>query len=190
MRRVWSGTICGLMVLALLALRDPSALAQIVKDPSTVWLVRHAEKAEPKNQKEEKEDNPGLTKKGLERAEDLATHLSGESIKAIVTSHKQRTVATARPLAKNITVTAQEIVFEKKERKEHIKGVVDAVLAAQGNVLVVGHSDTLQGIITGVGGAKMPKIEPVCSYDRLFKIDMKGTEPKFSESTYGKKSKC
>ena len=69
--------------------------------PITVYLVRHAERADEPRQ------DPPLTDKGTARAQELGRTLSNANIKAIITSQFARTKLTAEPLAKqaNVAVT-------------------------------------------------------------------------------------
>src|SRR5262245_26997542 len=77
-----------LLVAALAAISISVANAQ----PSTVILVRHAERAaEPKA-------DQILTPAGDQRALDLAAVLSNASVASIITTHLQRTQLTAKPL--------------------------------------------------------------------------------------------
>src|SRR5215210_5157837 len=77
-----------LILVALSALIFSTAAAQ----PSTVILVRHAERAaEPKA-------DPLLTPEGQQRALDLAAALSGANVSSIITTHLQRTQLTGKPL--------------------------------------------------------------------------------------------
>lgn len=70
--------------------------------PITVYLVRHAERADEPRQ------DPPLTEKGTARAQELARILGNANIKAIITSQFSRTKLTAEPLAKqaNVVVTS------------------------------------------------------------------------------------
>src|SRR5689334_10443335 len=83
------------VVLAALATSASAAFAQ----PSTIILVRHAEKAAtPAN-------DPGLTPAGEQRARDLMVALADAHVSAIITTQLQRTQLTAKPLADSLRVT-------------------------------------------------------------------------------------
>lgn len=81
-------------LLALIALLPLSqlAVAQQANEPvTTVFLIRHAERADEPRQ------DPPLTEKGVARSEALARLLSTAGVKAIYTSHFARTKLTAEP---------------------------------------------------------------------------------------------
>jgi broad specificity phosphatase PhoE len=119
----------------------------------TVILVRHAElqgtaMAEPREMP--------LSDEGKARAQRLADLLAGAGIAAIYVTDFQRTNQTAQPLSYKIdrpltTVRkgdSRELVA--RMRKEH----------AGQTVLVVGHTDTLPGLIKALGYPAEMKIEP------------------------------
>lgn len=112
------------------------AFAQNAK---TVILVRHAEKVSEAR-------DALLSDTGKARAECLAGVLADAGIKNILTSDVKRTQQTAQPLADRLheqinTIPAADIAQ-----------FVSRIRAAQGNTLVVGHSDTLPAIIQQLTG--------------------------------------
>src|ERR1700754_3753574 len=82
-----------LLLLVLLGLLVSSAAAQ-----STIFIVRHAEKAESDGKA------PDLSETGRKRAESLAGILKDVGITAIYATEFNRTQETAAPLAKIIGV--------------------------------------------------------------------------------------
>jgi broad specificity phosphatase PhoE len=100
---------------------------------STIFLVRHAEKAGG--------DDPDLTEAGRARAESLATVLKDAGITAIYTSEVKRTQQTAAPLAKALRV--EPTIVAIKDRA----ALVAKLQGSSGNALVVGHSNTIPEII-------------------------------------------
>jgi phosphohistidine phosphatase SixA len=174
MRRLCAGIACALIVLALLELRQSPATAQNSKPDasSTVYLVRHAEKADDGT------SNPPLRAEGVARATTLAAMLADKGIVSIVTSTFKRTVQTAEPLAKKLGKHA------KVTKDSSVDGVVSKVRAAKGNVLVVHHSDTVPDIIAKLGG---PQIPIICDsvYDRLFLLQLSAKQAQFREMQYG-----
>ena len=105
---------------------------------STIFLVRHAEKKTGG-------DDPDLTKAGRARAESLATMLKDADITAIYTSEVKRTQQTAAPLAKALHVKPEVIPANDRD------GLVTKLRGSSGNVLVVGHSNTIPEIIKALG---------------------------------------
>ena len=161
-------------VLLLPFLFASAALAQ----PSTVILVRHAERAaEPKA-------DPLLTADGQQRALDLAAALAGANVSAIITTHLQRTQLTAKPLGDAI---AQAPIVVRAGGQGHPDSVAAAVmrLPAGAVVLVVGHSNTIPAIIAALGGPRMPDL---CDgqYSNLYIMELKaGSAARLIKAKYG-----
>lgn len=105
-----------------------------------VLLVRHAERAPSPMS-----DDPPLTDAGRARAERLATLLAAADVRAVFTTRFRRTQETAQPLADRLRLAP--IVASDPEQ-------LLAELRTRGNetVLVVGHSDTVPGVIAAFGG--------------------------------------
>ena len=149
------------LLLIAVVLLAQLAFAQPQSEPvTTVFLVRHAERAEEPRQ------DPPLTEKGTARSQDLARLLSSAGIKAIFTSQYARTKLTAEPLAKQlgITATAQTLKLNtsnpRQIAEESTKETVDKIMSnAGGSVLVVGHSNSIPDVIKMLGGDVTPTID-------------------------------
>jgi phosphohistidine phosphatase SixA len=161
-----------LLLLPLLALLLVSqlAFAQTAEPVTTVFLIRHAERAEEPRQ------DPLLTEKGTARSQELARLLSTAGIKAIFTSQFARTKLTVEPLAKQlgITPTAQTLKSNpsnpRQIAEESTKETVDKIMAhAGGSVLVVGHSNSIPDVIKMLGGDVTPTIDEK-KFDDLFVV--------------------
>ena len=154
------------LVAAVLLCLAPTAGAQ----PTTVVLVRHAEKAAAPG------PDPELSEAGLARAAALAYALSDAGVSAIITTQFKRTRATAAQVAEKLGLTPVT-VGAGAELAAHAQATATAVLArpAGGLVLVVGHSNTIPAIIRALGGPEFPEL---CEseYDNLFvlRIDSAG----------------
>lgn len=109
------------------------------QNAKTVFLVRHAEKVSEAR-------DALLSDAGKARAECLAGVLSDAGIQTIITSDVKRTQQTAQPLADRLHEQLHPIPAAD------ISQFVSDVRAAQGNTLVVGHSDTLPNIIQQLTG--------------------------------------
>jgi broad specificity phosphatase PhoE len=163
-----------LLVLAPLAF----AASAVVAQPSTVILVRHAERAaEPRA-------DPLLTPAGDQRAIDLAAALASANVNAIITTHLQRTQLTAKPLGDAI---GQTPIVVRAGGPAHADSVAAAVMRrpAGETVLVVGHSNTVPAIIAALGGPKMPDL---CEnqYANLYVMELKaGSAPRLIKAKYG-----
>jgi len=138
------------LLLAQLAQADASA-RPMSAEPTTIILVRHAEKAEGD------EKDPGLSTAGQARAEALAEAFADDKLRAIIVSDTKRARDTAEPTAK--AKGLQPIVVSTAGGGEaHVKGVVTAIRKSQpgGTILVIGHSNTLAPIIEALGGPHLP----------------------------------
>lgn len=143
--------------------------ARVAAAPTTVILVRHAEK-------QDVTDDPPLSAAGQERARELARILAGTKLTRIYTTPFRRTNDTAAPVAKEHDLQPLEFKAGKtyapdlaaKIRNEH----------AGETLLVVGHSNTTQHLIQALGAADAPPI-PDSQYDDLFIVTL-GTDGKAS----------
>ncbi len=155
------------LVAAVLFCLAPTARAQ----PSTVVLVRHAEKAAAPG------PDPELSEAGLERAAALAYALSDAGVSSIITTQFKRTRATAAHLAKKLGLTPIT-VGAGGGLAAHAQATASAVRARPAGevVLVVGHSNTIPAIITALGG---PEFAELCEseYDKLFVLQIDSTAP-------------
>ena len=163
-----------LLIIVPMLVAASAALAQ----PSTVILVRHAERAaEPRA-------DPLLTAEGQQRALDLAAALSGANVSSIITTHLQRTQLTAKPLGDAI---GQTPIVVRAGGPGHADSVAAAVMRRPAGdvVLVVGHSNTVPAIIAALGGPKMPDL---CDgqYSNLYVMELKaGAAPRLIKAKYG-----
>jgi broad specificity phosphatase PhoE len=101
---------------------------------STVFMIRHAERADAGGTMA---DDPDLSEAGRARAESLAAWLKDAKITAIFTSEYQRTRQTAAPLAKTLGIDIIQVP------STDTAGLAKRVRSHTGNVLVVGHSNTI-----------------------------------------------
>lgn len=130
-------------------------LAAAQQNVRTVFLVRHAEKTSAQG------DAP-LSPEGQKRAECLAGTLKDAGIKQIYVTDTMRTQQTAAPLAKTLKITPK--ILPAKDSNALIK---DLIYTGGGNILVVGHSDTIPFVIARMQGGTIPPIGEN-EYDRMF----------------------
>ena len=123
---------------------------------STVFIVRHAEKANDSKDAE-------LSETGRARAETLANMLRDSKISAIYTTEFKRTQQTAAPLAKALGLTVTTLPAENQA------ALVAKLRASTGNSLVVGHGNTIPDIIKALGITEPVNI-PDGDYDNLFVV--------------------
>jgi broad specificity phosphatase PhoE len=141
-------------------------LAAPVAAQQTIFLVRHAERADGGSGAPTAVNDPDLSEAGHMRAASLATVLKDARI---ATTEYKRTQQTAAPLAKALGVTPTVVVGKDSA------GVAARIKAATGNVLVVAHSNTLPEIVKELG-ATAPAIADA-DYDNLFVLSTAKDSP-------------
>lgn len=152
----------------------------VVAQPSTVILVRHAEKASLTD------PDPLLTDLGMRRAKDLAAALADAHVTTVITSQYQRTRLTGAPLVE-ATKPTLIVVANSGNTAAHIGDVAAAVRARPLGevVLVIGHSSTIPAIIGALGG---PRLAKLCEsqYSMLFILEMnRSNTPRLIRANYG-----
>ena len=149
---------------------SPPPLVPSDRGETTVYLVRHAEKAT------DNPSDPELSARGYARADSLATQLREAGINVILTSHFKRTILTAAPLAR-LRRVMPEVVSARGTTPAHIDSVVAAVRRNPGStILVVGHSNTIGRIAEALGG---DKVGDLCDneYSNLIVLAMPRAKP-------------
>jgi phosphohistidine phosphatase SixA len=104
----------------------------------THYVMRHLQKAEG--------PDPALSAEGRANAERLAGWFGAAAPAAIYVSTTRRARETAAPLAARLGLTPKEY------NPADTPALVARVLAEPGNVLVVGHSNTVPEIVERLGG--------------------------------------
>jgi broad specificity phosphatase PhoE len=152
---------------------------------NTFYIVRHAEKAtgvDPQTMKSL--TDPPLTIEGEERALKLKEMLSGKNIRHFYSTNTLRTISTAKPLKELFLNTAIRIYSSKPDSMnafiQQLKNI------RKGNVLVVGHSNTVDDIANKLSGKTVvPGDLKDNEYDNLFIIKRKGKGFVFKAEKYG-----
>lgn len=121
----------------------------------TVFVIRHMEKAPG--------DDPVLSAVGEANARRLAEVLRDKDIAAIFVTATKRSRLTAEPLA--ALTGARLETYDPKDNG----ALVARVAAIPGSVLVVGHSNTVPGLVAAFGGAAPAPMDE-SDYGRLFAI--------------------
>jgi broad specificity phosphatase PhoE len=116
--------------------------ASATAQPPVIFLVRHAERAAISGHVP---SDTGLSAAGRKRAEALARVLKDAQITAVYTTEFKRTRETAAPIAQSLGIQPEVIPGD-----DH-RGLIAKLKASSGNVLVVGHSNTLPQIISALG---------------------------------------
>ena len=147
------------MTLACVAMLALATLAVAQQSSHMVFLVRHAEATSTAQ-------DAALTPAGEKRAECLAKTLADADIKQIYTSDFKRTQQTAAPLATRLGVKATIVPTSNSDAL-----VRDILQAADGNVLVVWHSDRLPGLIQSLQAGTVKAIAGN-EFDRLVVVNI------------------
>ena len=131
----------------------------------TVFVVRHAEKVADGSR------DPDLSEAGNERARRLASMLGDEEFRAAFVTDTKRSEQTALPLA-----DAEGIATSLYKPMDYgaLAEAVD-MLEQDGSVLVVGHSNTVSGIVEALGGEAVGELSED-EYDNLFIVVREGGE--------------
>ena len=152
-------------LLALLVLLSLTASAA---PPTTVILVRHAEKASA-------ESDPPLTPAGETRAQNLATMLAKSGVTTIYTTPFTRTRNTAAPLAAALSLTPIEVMPGPTYAADMAAKL--RALPAGSTALVVGHSNTTPNVMKALGIANAPSIDDATEFNNMFIVTL-AEEPK------------
>ncbi|GGK57160.1 histidine phosphatase family protein [Rufibacter glacialis] len=149
---------------------------------TTVYLVRHAEKAPSSGAMT---DDPALSEAGKKRAQVLRETLAAAPVSAIFATKYKRTQETVQPLAtlKNVPVQLYEAqdyaAFAQKIKAEQ----------AGKTVVVAGHSNTVLPLMEALGGKKPLAEIADHQYDYLFTVTLReGQEPVVKVQQYGEPS--
>jgi broad specificity phosphatase PhoE len=150
------------LVVLLLAAVPAAAL-------DTIYVVRHAEKAEGWLKQSEADSFWPLSPAGERRAQALATRLGDAGVGAIYTSATTRAIATAVPLvnAKEIPLTIDDASIHREDMRQFFDRLRQQHASARA-VLVVGHSNTVPQLLATLGAT------PEC-HQRLGIVESEGT---------------
>jgi broad specificity phosphatase PhoE len=136
------------------------------------YIVRHAEKeAAGPNMSS---DVP-LSAEGKERAQKLLTLMAGKKLAVIYSTSTIRTRSTAQPTADHFQLPVT--VYGPRPDSAFIT----ALKKQKANVLVVGHSNTVDDIVNGLMGENKLGDLPDSEYNRLFIIKTNGKKTSFTE---------
>lgn len=148
-----------LAALLLIALAACATSAREAAAPSW-YVMRHLQKAEG--------PDPALSEEGARNAERLSTWFARDRPAAIYVSTTRRARETAAPLAARLRLTMKE--YDPRDTP----GLAARVRAETGNVLIVGHSNTVPEIVEQLGGAR-PADMAETEFGDIFKVGRDGT---------------
>ncbi len=165
-----------------------SATDNTTDTPTTIYMVRHAEKVNVDN------PDPSLSAAGFARAEALQAALIDASVDAIIVSSFQRTQLTAKPLAEHLGLQMISIPIDlpidNPSVEKYIQGVVEEINNnwSGKEVLVVSHNPLVQLIGKALNTPELPAIDEATGFDHFFAIT-KSNDPseqaKLSHTRYG-----
>ncbi len=133
---------------------------------TTVIFVRHAEK------ELEPPDDPDLSEAGRRRVAELTRQLVDADVvagvDAIYSTPYKRTLQTAQPLADALDLPVQRYDPDDNE------AVLETILATHKGriILVVGHSDTVPGLIADLGASKNVPAIADTEYDNIYIVSI------------------
>jgi broad specificity phosphatase PhoE len=144
-----------------------------------VYIVRHAEKITTSDSIGKMTANdPPLSEAGKVRALVLKNELADKHIGHIYSTNTIRTRSTAEPLSEAIKINI--------ELYNSIDSLISAIKSAKGNVLVVGHSNTVDDIVNKLcGQVKIASDLKDGEYDNLFVVKIRGKKIIFDQRKYG-----
>ena len=140
--------------------------------PKTIYIVRHAEKQLSGN-------DPELLLVGQIRAKKLAQILQNEDIKHVLSTDYKRTRLTALPTAEQAGLNIQSY-----DPSNH-DALVEQLKSLEGNILVVGHSNTVSQLANYfVGeGEKYADLEDV-EYDFIYVVTLEKNRAAVERKVY------
>ncbi len=147
------------LVLLFVALAATASQVIAQAEPTVVYLVRHAEKADGGA-------DPALTERGIARAAVLADLLSDSGITHIYSSDFIRTRDTTEPLAGRLGL--ETLIYDARD----LVGMASRLRNTPGRHLVSGHSNTTPRLVELLGGDPHTPIDEASEYDRLYIVTL------------------
>jgi len=139
------------------------------------YIVRHAEKAIV-DSSVRSSDVP-LSEQGIKRAEELKDQLRDKDIKFIYSTNTVRTKATAQPLSDAIGIPIK--IYDGGDNN-----FIQSLRNADGNVVIVGHSNTVDDLVNGLTGKPLLKDLKDDQFGDLFIVHKRGDNFRLEVSHY------
>lgn len=149
---------CACVVFAVPA-RASAQPAEADPVVTTVFIVRHAQKADPNDNSP---DSP-LSAQGTQAADRLAAALRSAQLKAVFATPTTRARDTARPAA---TFFGVDVTDYQPNAPEELAARIHAQWAGR-SALIVGHSNTVPALVRALGGVAEGELNSD-EYDNLF----------------------
>lgn len=152
---------------------------------NTIYIVRHAEKEPvPAGASQMMASDPPLSEAGKVRSYALREKLSHENVRYIFSTNTIRTLSTAQPLNEMLGSTHIELYSSKKDSMDLFISKLKSI--RKGNILVVGHSNTIDDIANKLcGKTVVPGDLDEKEYSNLFVVKRKGSKYYFLRKSYG-----
>lgn len=133
--------------------------------PTTVYLVRHAEKAAAPA------DDPPLTTEGAARAAALADELADAEIRAVYSSQYRRARDTVGPLAERLGLEVTELPITGPDVAATLRAQARRIATENSGAaaLVAGHSNTVPVMVAELTGEPMAELDE-SAYGDLFVV--------------------
>lgn len=129
-----------LIIILLLTIGTTACKTKEHTEYRQIYLVRHAEKMKD-------HDNPSLSPAGDARAKSLSQVLATEQVDAIHSTAYKRTIETALPTADRLGLAIQS--YDPRQLEQFAQTIRTA---SDGNLLVVGHSNTTPALVNHLLG--------------------------------------
>jgi broad specificity phosphatase PhoE len=146
---------------------------------TSYYIVRHAEKDAGTTMTTtviQTSDVP-LSEKGMKMAQVLSKQLERKRIKQIYSTNTIRTKSTAEPLSKLIGIPIQ--IYNNVD-----SSFVQRLKSQKGNVLVVGHSNTVDDLVNALTNKKLLNDLPDAQYGDIFIVHKKGNSRNYEIKRY------
>jgi broad specificity phosphatase PhoE len=146
---------------------------------TTYYVVRHAEKEATNTMTS---DVP-LSAAGEQRAVALKYELKNDNIKYIFSTNYKRTLTTVEPLRQQNGLQIQ--LYDTKDTLDRFINRLRGI--DNGNVLIVGHSNTVDDIVNKLTGrTEIPGDLPDSAFGDLFVIKKSGNNYTFHKEHFGR----
>ncbi len=150
---------------------------------TTYYIVRHAEKEVPATSPTmSTTGDVQLSAEGKVRAIELRETLKDKKIRTIFSTNTIRTISTAKPLSdlRGINIELYN------HRDTLVQFIARLNKIKKGNVLIVGHSNTVDDVVNKLCRAvQIPKDLQETQYDNLYVVKKKGNKYFFENKKYG-----
>lgn len=146
-----------------------------------IYVVRHAEKAQVPEGSMMTSDVK-LSEAGEERAQLLKQLLLHKGIRHIYSTQTIRTTTTAKPLSEALALPVK--IYNHRDT---LPQFASGIKRLKGNVLIVGHSNTVDDIVNSIAGKQLvPGDLPETVYDRFYELRVRKRKVKLKQHSFGK----